>query len=421
MRKSSGSDGSDGSDGSYPWVAVKVLKRQQFTKDGDFEVAVQLEANVLEVMKSLEHAHLIQTIACYRRGGANCLVFPWADCGNLNDYWEESKLTTEDRLKPEHLDWVFNQLRGLAEAINLLHGKIIRHGDLKPENILCFGERQSAEDPKTSCMLVIADAGLSKVNYQITQLRERGTIGPKGGTLMYEPPEAEIESDKPTSRRYDVWSMGCVCLEFLIWLVDGITGLRKFREELRRHSAGKFYEPQLSKIRLVKGTGRRPEVDSWIEKLRQHQCSQGEGNPLGRLVEIIDTKLLVHDLGNDDQQPLASPSRLGAGNSGAANAPAGYRAITPSRGRQETGDMSTTTSEPPAGSRVKSDTMFDEFNRILRADTKSFGLPATALGRLTTQHTGSGQRLRPQSATGGTASIQVPVIGNPGVRNKHSL
>ena len=34
---------------------------------------------------------------------------------------------------------------------------------------------------------------------------------------MYEPPEAEIVSDQPMSRRYDVWAMGCVCLEFLIW------------------------------------------------------------------------------------------------------------------------------------------------------------------------------------------------------------
>jgi len=358
-------------------VAVKVLKRDQFTNDGEFEQAVQLEAKVLNVMRSLEDPHLIRAIACYRRGPVDCFVFPWADLGNLRDYWEQSNLAAnpKKRLAADYLWWAFVQLRGLACAITLLHSRIIRHGDLKPENILCF--RESADKkPDGSCMLVIADAGLAKVNYQITQLRTKASLGPKGSTLMYEPPEAEVGSKEPMSRRYDVWSMGCICLEFLIWLVDGSKGLKDLRNDLTQ--VGRFYQPHWSKTQQrATGASRQPDVDAWIKKLRADPLCQGEGNPLGRLVELIDTKLLVHSLGKTIRLPHLSPSTLQVGGGGAAaigSAPAGYRAVTYSSRVETAGDVF----DVPLGSRVKSDTMLAEFDKIL-TDKSSFRLPSSAL------------------------------------------
>jgi serine/threonine protein kinase len=186
-------------------VAVKVLRRDQFPTNEDFEEAVHLEAQVLRAMRSMEDRHLIQTIACYRKDPNDCFVFPWADHGNLRNYWENSNLTITGRLAPTYLIWVFTQLRGLAHAITLLHEDIIRHGDLKPENILCFRD-STEENVENQCVLVIADAGLAKINYQATQLRNGASIGPKGSTLMYEPPEAEVGGNNPISRRYDVSS-----------------------------------------------------------------------------------------------------------------------------------------------------------------------------------------------------------------------
>ncbi len=58
---------------------------------------------------------------------------------------------------------------------------------------------------------------------------------------MYEPPEAEVGQNEPRSRRYDVWSMGCIYLEFAIWLLRGENGLQRFRRDLQ--SVGKFYDP----------------------------------------------------------------------------------------------------------------------------------------------------------------------------------
>ncbi|KAL8397154.1 hypothetical protein RB594_004027 [Gaeumannomyces avenae] len=391
----------------HPCVAVKVLKRDQFTSPGDFEQAVRLEAKVLNVMSSLEHRHLIRTIACYRKGPVECFVFPWADHGNLRDYWKDSKLVANQRLAADYLWWVFLQLRGLAEAITQLHGRIIRHGDLKPENILCF--RNNAKNQRDDiCRLVIADAGLAKVNYQITQLRTKASLGPKGGTLMYEPPEAEVGSGAPMSRRYDVWSMGCICLEFLIWLISGNEGLTQLVEDLNQ--VGRFYEPHWSKSeRRTTGAGRQKEVDNRIQWLREHPLCKGEKNPLGRLVELIDKKLLVHSLGKPISLPHLSPSTLQLNGD---FTPDGYTTFAPPR-RRETGGLDVF--ELPPGSRVKSDTMLAEFDAIL-TDKASFRLPsatmnssaASSLVHLPRRNIGSGRNLEVPGASRSAASRSSP-------------
>ncbi|KLU86584.1 serine/threonine protein kinase [Magnaporthiopsis poae ATCC 64411] len=362
--------------GGHPWVAVKVYKHGRFTNDMEFEKVVQGEAEVLNVMRLLEHPHLIRAVAYYRKGQSHCFVFPWADLGNLRDYWEQSNLAAnpEKRLAKGYLWWVFVQLHDLASAITLLHSRLMRHGNLKPENILCF--RGNADrQPDGSCMLVIADAGLAGVNYQITQLRTEASLGSKGSTLMYGPPEAEAGSREPRSRRYDVWSMGCICLEFLIWLVDGWEGLKDFRADLGQF--GRFYQPHWPKgQQRPTGVGRQPEVDRRIAMLRAHPFSQGKRNPLGRLIELIDTKLLVHGLGVRIRLQQ-SPSTLQVGDGGAAairSAPAGRRAITRSGLMDTAGDVF----ELPPRRRVDSDTMLAEFSEIL-ADKSSFELPSSAL------------------------------------------
>lgn len=42
------------------------------------------------------------------------------------------------------------------------------------------------------------------------------------GTQKYEPPETDNERGEigqPRSRLYDMWSMGCIVFEFIIWLL----------------------------------------------------------------------------------------------------------------------------------------------------------------------------------------------------------
>jgi hypothetical protein len=42
-------------------------------------------------------------------------------------------------------------------------------------------------------------------------------------TKTYAPPEFELV-DHPCSRSFDIWSLGCVFLEFMCWLVQGGSG-----------------------------------------------------------------------------------------------------------------------------------------------------------------------------------------------------
>lgn len=54
----------------------------------------------------------------------------------------------------------------------------------------------------------------------------------KSGTPIYRAPES---SKGATSRPYDIWSLGCVYLEILVWFTEGYSGLKKFRGEREDH------------------------------------------------------------------------------------------------------------------------------------------------------------------------------------------
>ena len=170
------------------------------------------EVETLEMLREVNHPHLIRAIAYYTRNDKHFLLFPWATLGNLRDFWKKDP----PKLTPEYLEWVFRQLCGLTSAIGKLHhakeNSYWRHGDMKPENILCFeGAGTSEYALKDPCTLVISDLGLTRVHDRETEARKYATRT-QNGTIMYEPPEAEALLNKPRSRRYDIWSIGCIYL-----------------------------------------------------------------------------------------------------------------------------------------------------------------------------------------------------------------
>jgi len=120
---------------------------------------------------------------------------------------------------------------GLVDGLKALHGPNIRHGDLKPQNILHF-KKSDIETIQTGgeSTLVITDVGVSKFHKEMTILRHDGTAE-KAATVSYEAPEAEPDRLKglPRSRKYDMWSMGCIFLEFTIWIVYSYNAVRRFR------------------------------------------------------------------------------------------------------------------------------------------------------------------------------------------------
>jgi serine/threonine protein kinase len=117
---------------------------------------------------------------------------------------------------------------GIIDGLKALHAKNGRHGDFKPQNILHF--KKSDEETGGRGTLVIADVGVSRFHKEATRLRHVATAA-RESTVSYEAPEAEPDRLKgiPRSRKYDMWSIGCMYLEFTIWLVYGNNAVRRFR------------------------------------------------------------------------------------------------------------------------------------------------------------------------------------------------
>jgi len=248
------------------------------------------EATTLAKLSKLHHPHLIRCIATYRQGGMYCSLFPWADGGNLRQFW-----ALEDAV-PRNADlitWAVKQMNGIASGIVALHNFSLqencRHGDLKPQNILRF-LGAGRDDFGT---LVVSDLGSATFHSEVTETRRRTATAEGGyGTLRYEPPEAHLMKDLPRSRRYDVWSAGCIFLEFLIWLLYRWRGLKLFYEGIDRywletssnHRRGSDGLPVLAKV--------HPKVQDYMRRMRNDpRCS--EGGAIGDLLKVIKHRLLV--------------------------------------------------------------------------------------------------------------------------------
>jgi serine/threonine protein kinase len=277
-------------------VAVKKLKQMTLT-DGT-------EVQALETIRDLNHKHLVKAVAYYTKGKSHCIVFPWARWGNLRDIWCKDP----PKLDRRFLQWVFTQLCGLADAIKTLHHshqeKSLRHGDMKPENILCFDDpdKEQSEDIY-SCILIIADVGLSRSHDKLTEVR-KGATRTKSGTIKYEPPETELQPNEPRSRRYDVWSLGCIYLEFMIWLLYGHEELEHFRDDLNSLGENvRFYIVEEDPSTRRRTARLNSVVQKWVDWIKKDKRCPNQ-TAIRRLLDLIVGRLLVADV--SPAQPFLS-------------------------------------------------------------------------------------------------------------------
>ncbi|KAK4201044.1 kinase-like domain-containing protein, partial [Triangularia verruculosa] len=191
------------------------------------------EREALAKIQSLGHDHLINLTASFRRGQFEFyFVFPWAEGGDLRHFWEQPTSQFGEHVST----WALGQMYGVAEAIKKMHMPLNsyegteeygRHGDLRPENILVFRSDGDSSIGK----LRITDAGLARFHQKITNERTAGTTT-TSGSIEYAPPESLEEGEGvKRSQKYDMWSLGCIFLEFVIWVVEGRTGVTEFRRE----------------------------------------------------------------------------------------------------------------------------------------------------------------------------------------------
>ncbi|KAI8680642.1 Protein kinase domain-containing protein [Fusarium sp. Ph1] len=270
-----------------PRVAVKTLLSLE-------QDPADREAKVLEMMRELETDHMIKAIAYYKYDDKHHFMFPWAEHGNLWEFWTKGLGPSLEKL---YVIWMFKQLKGLADAIERLHNqKTCRHGDLKPENILCFSQDTSDGSSTPGVRMVITDVGLAKDHAERTRFRQ--ATNTKVSTKRYSAPEMDVYPDAPLSRRFDIWSMGCILLEFVIWILYGGEELIQCTETL----IIAFYKVKRDEGERVISVGIEPTVQGWISSIRKDwRCASGTA--LERLLNLITDKLLVVNV----QDPIDSP------------------------------------------------------------------------------------------------------------------
>ncbi|OWY42226.1 kinase-like protein [Alternaria alternata] len=198
----------------------------------------ELSALEKSCAKAQEEKHLIKLLLTFRHQDKFYLLFEWAD-GNLEEFWEK-----HPSKPPSFLDerWAAEQCLGLAKAVIRIHGLTTwqkeersspagsfleadrdwgRHGDIKPENILWFKEHLHHRN-----LLVMSDLGLTRYHSQFSKsIIPRSHID--GYSSAYRPPE--LDMDERISQKYDIWSLGCVFLEFCVWYLQGHDEVEHFR------------------------------------------------------------------------------------------------------------------------------------------------------------------------------------------------
>jgi serine/threonine protein kinase len=271
-------------EGKHPIVAVK-----QFHKREPFDAE---KAN-LEKTGKLKNPHLISHLAVYQRDRSFCIIFPWADGGDLRNFWEEQNAVERTA---ELTLWSLEQMLGLASALAVLHKINGRHGDLKPDNILHFSSPKNKKG-----LLLIGDFGISKFHLEGTDIRGALITHSKATTPAYQAPEAGLPQIKARSRKYDTWSLGCIYLEFVIWLLYGVDAINAFRRARKDAPHQAFYDLINDRTTAVV----HPIVSRAINDLKLANTNEVKNHDgietddhttqtaIGALVDLIEKDLLL--------------------------------------------------------------------------------------------------------------------------------
>ncbi|KAL7756145.1 hypothetical protein ACKLNR_013138 [Fusarium oxysporum f. sp. zingiberi] len=210
-----------------------AMKKMELESEDQIKY-VNKEMTNVKSLRLLDHDHLVKAILACTRGKQALFFFPWAKGGDLYNF-----LKSNSNEGMAAIIWMLDQMVGLCSALSLLADKGYRHGDLKPANILLFPEKSG------SYRLKITDVGLSKLHILATSRRLNGTTA-KATTRRYSPPEFDLlfdddgepvedSDDIKLSRKFDIWSLGCVFIEFLIWAKLGRQKYKEFDRSMKRN------------------------------------------------------------------------------------------------------------------------------------------------------------------------------------------
>lgn len=274
---------------------------------------------MLKALSQHRHPHLVKLLATFEYQGAYYLLFPWAKA-NLRTYWKGTPLP---QFSTDTVMWLLRQCKGIASGLLRIHGYQTthdytteqslarrgrstsdisidgrlygRHGDIKPENILWTDEDIMDEErrPCEEGLLLLADFGLMRIHRELT----KSLVNPESvtGSPTYEPPELKLHAK--VSRAYDIWSLGCVYLEFLTWLIGGWDELDRFSPARSITGLDGTNDDTFFTLVDVEGSSHRTavvrgSVQQWINDLDEKpECSDF----IHEFLHLISTEMLIID------------------------------------------------------------------------------------------------------------------------------
>ncbi|KAI0432194.1 hypothetical protein F5Y09DRAFT_160890 [Xylaria sp. FL1042] len=164
-----------------------------------------------------------------------------------------------------------------------------RHGDIKPENILWYSDRTDDLGILELTDFGVSDlkSGMSKSNFQSNP----------ACTLVYQAPEFDVP-EWVIRQSADMWSLGCVFLEFITWLLGGKPLLLKFSENrsswdrVGHFNIDTFFESDYvnhSSSKIIKLEG-KASVISFFDELHEHvNCTEY----IHEFLNLIQDRMLV--------------------------------------------------------------------------------------------------------------------------------
>ncbi|GKT57989.1 protein kinase [Colletotrichum tofieldiae] len=231
--------------------------------------------------------HLIQLLATFEVANLGTgtstfyLLFDWAE-GSLNKFWENNKGLVGDK---NHCKWMATQFYEISEALQCVHNDrapTLRYLEDRASNEELYGRHGDIKPG----LIALSDFGLGRLHTQVSRSKQ----DPKNieRTATYRSPEFDLPFGK-VSPRSDIFSLGCVMLEYVTWFLMGLDAVEKVFPDARSErdiygfDSDVFFSIKNEKAFL------KPSVAKWIQELQNHQnCSWY----IWDLLEIIKDRML---------------------------------------------------------------------------------------------------------------------------------
>ncbi len=173
-------------------VVLKFLNLPQHGPDEVRQLALDRFRQEHQILRLLDHPHIVQVLDYLEGDDQYCLVIEWIDGVTLDDYM---------RVNPPMPASVLPMMDQACEALEYMHARGIIHRDIKPENIMITAEGN----------IKILDFGLARL---MGQSDGESGLGGMAGTVAYMAPEL-LKNQNSTDPQSDLYALGVTFYELL--------------------------------------------------------------------------------------------------------------------------------------------------------------------------------------------------------------